>query len=76
MKVRPKSLRFGRSGMNNQTTSKVRSKGQPATIEDEYLRVFTSIPLQNHGPYGDNYSLEQPSELKYMPSTTSPHDDA
>ncbi len=42
-------------------------------IEMEYLSLFTSKPMPNRSLYTENDSLEQPSELKYIPSTTSPY---
>jgi hypothetical protein len=40
------------------------------TIEKEYRTVFSPIPLPSQGQYTDEDSLEQPSALKYVPSTT------
>jgi hypothetical protein len=49
-------------------TKRVRDK----TIEKEYKTVFSPYPLPYQGTYTDEDSLEQPSALKYVPSTTTP----
>jgi hypothetical protein len=41
-------------------------------IEREYQQVFTPRTLPSHGAYTDEDSLEQPSALKYVDSTTIP----
>jgi hypothetical protein len=41
-------------------------------LEQAYLQLFTSNPLPSHGLYTDEDSLEQPSALKYVPSTSNP----
>jgi len=49
------------------------SMDRPARIENEYLRLFT-VPDSPREPfYSDDYNLEQPSALKYVPSTTEPN---
>lgn len=42
-------------------------------LERSYLQMFTSNPLPSHGLYTDDDSLEQPSALKYVPSTSNPN---
>jgi len=49
------------------------SKVQPGTIEQEYVRLF-AVPQTSHESFfSDKYNLEQPSALKYVPSTTVPN---
>ncbi len=47
-------------------------KNRKREIEREYKTVFTPNPLPSQGIYTDDDSLEQPSALRYMPSTTTP----
>jgi hypothetical protein len=47
-------------------------KGRPRKIEQDYTQIFTPHPLPYKGLYTDEDSLEQPSQLKYVPSTTTP----
>lgn len=47
---------------------KVKQTEKP--IEREYRQIFTPRPLPFHGLYTDDDSLEQPSELKYVPATS------
>lgn len=42
------------------------------SIEREYQQIFTPHPLPFQGIYTDSDSLEQPSALKYVDSTTTP----
>lgn len=42
------------------------------TLERDYQRLFTPHPLPYQGVYTDEDSLEQPSALKYVPTTTTP----
>jgi len=49
-----------------------KAKQGPATIEQNYVQLFTPHPLPYQGLYTDEDSLEQPSQLKYVPSTTTP----
>jgi hypothetical protein len=49
------------------------SKDRPLKIEDEYVRLFTVPDAANEAFYSDDYNLEQPSALKYVPSTTKPN---
>jgi hypothetical protein len=53
---------------------KKKGKGQQAkAIEKEYLKVFSPHPLPFQGLYTDEDSLEQPSALKYVPTTATPN---
>jgi hypothetical protein len=45
-------------------------KRRDSTIEKEYKHIFSPMPLPNGGQYSDEDSLEQPSALRYVPSTT------
>lgn len=45
---------------------------RPAKIEQDYTRMFTAYPLPYQGLYTDDDSLEQPSQLKSVPSITTP----
>jgi hypothetical protein len=47
-------------------------KPRKHAIEREYESVFSPHPLPYQGIYTDDDSLEQPSALKYVPSTTTP----
>jgi len=49
------------------------SKDRPAKIENEYVRLFTVPDAPHEAFYSDDYNLEQPSALKYVPSTTEPN---
>lgn len=57
--------------MKTQTQGKP-DKARPVKIEQDYTQVFTSHPLPYQGLYTDDDSLEQPSQLKYVPSITTP----
>ena len=64
---------------SNQTRVSVKKKEKeshsqtPAVeIEKQYLQIFTAFPLPFGGVYTDDDSLEQPSALKYVPTTSSP----
>jgi hypothetical protein len=64
-----RSVRLRMKDQVKTTMSDVR----PKTIEQEYVRLFT-VPQTPHPCfYSDNYNLEQPSALKYVPSTTAPN---
>ena len=41
-------------------------------FQTQYQRLFTSFPLPHNGLYTDDDSLEQPSALKYVPTTSTP----
>ncbi len=47
-------------------------KKKVTTTEQTYVQIFTPHPLPYQGLYTDEDSLEQPSQLKYVPSTTTP----
>ncbi len=48
-------------------------KSRPAKLEEEYVRLFTVLDAPQQAFYSDDYNLEQPSALKYVPSTTDPN---
>ena len=43
------------------------------TLEQEYVQFFVSTAPHQQGFYAEEYSLAQPSALKYVNSTTSPN---
>lgn len=45
-------------------------------IERKYLTVFSPHTLPSQGVYTDEDSLEQPSALKYVPTTATPRVEA
>lgn len=47
-------------------------KARESTVEQEYNSVFLPHPLPYQGLYTDEDSLEQPSALKYVPTTATP----
>ncbi len=52
-----------------------RTSQQQSTEEllvTQYLQTFTAFPLPYHGVLTENDSLEQPSALESVPSTSSP----
>jgi hypothetical protein len=49
------------------------TNARPVTIEQEYVRLFTVPQTPHQCFYSDDYNLEQPSALKYVPSTTAPN---
>jgi hypothetical protein len=61
-------MRLRRHSVKKREKSKKRERG----IEREYRLVFTPHPLPFNGLYTDTDSLEQPSALKYVDSTTTP----
>jgi|SRR5271166_2748180 len=51
-------------------TMKARKKNRrKSTIQEDYRRVFSPVP-PTEGQYLGEESLEQPSALRYVPSTT------
>lgn len=44
---------------------------QETTLETEYVNIFVSIPAPAWKQDDQNYSLEQPSFLKWVPSETT-----
>ena len=58
--------------MKNQLKTKM-SLARPTTIEQEYVRLFTVPQTPDQCFHTDDYNLEQPSALKYVPSTTAPN---
>lgn len=67
------AARSVRSQVKSNATSKVHPKKPPATIAEEYLRMFAVRPASNQNLASDSDSLEQPSELRYANSTSSPY---
>ena len=51
---------------------KARNRKNIPNIENDYLQVFVPRPLLSQGLYTDEDSLEQPSELQDVPSTSAP----
>ena len=41
----------------------------PHRVEREYRMVFSPLPVPYEGQYSNEESLEQPSALRYVPST-------
>lgn len=62
----------GRMKRKGETTMPSMTR-QSAKIEQEYVRLFTVPQTPQQSFYADDYSLKQPSALKYVPSTTSPN---
>jgi hypothetical protein len=60
--------------MRHQRKKTMQSRMPQSVIEQEYIRLF-AVPQAPQPPnfYADDYSLEQPSALKYVPSITSPN---
>lgn len=65
-----------RSGKVYSLRCPVKKQEQPKrrkkTLEKNYQQLFTPHPLPYQGVYTDEDSLEQPSALKYVPTTTTP----
>jgi hypothetical protein len=66
-----------RKRMKNDKSSKSRRSmkraEQPSKpIEREYRQIFTPHPLPSNGLYTDEDSLEQPSALEDVPTTSTP----
>jgi hypothetical protein len=61
-----------KTAKNDRTPTGKRIKTRPATPEQKYLQIFTPHPLPYQGLYTEEDSLEQPSELQEIPSTSSP----
>jgi len=51
---------------------KRKPRNRKQKLEREYQQMFTPHPLPYQGLYTDADSLEQPSALKYVPSTSTP----
>jgi hypothetical protein len=61
-----------KTAKNDRTPTGARSKKPTRSTEQDYVQTFTPHPLPYQGLYTDEDSLEQPSQLKYVPSTTTP----
>jgi hypothetical protein len=70
MKKVPKSDKKGFPA--RKAVKKHSKKQREKNIEQEYRTVFSPNPLSYQGSYIDGDSLEQPSALRYVPSTTTP----
>ncbi len=55
---------------------KLQKRKKRPEIEREYLTIFSPPRLPSQGAYTDEDSLEQPSALKYVPTTATPHVEA
>ena len=62
------SVGFGMKSRVGMTPSKDRRE----TLEEEYSRLFDVPATLHQNFYSDDYNLQQPSALKYVPSTTNP----
>ena len=71
-KIVAKRATPARARMDNQRKTKMPSHTMPP-IEQEYVRLFSVPQAPQPSFYADDYSLEQPSALKYVQSTTSPN---
>jgi hypothetical protein len=54
------------------TKASAKKRKDVSVIEQDYLQVFTPRSLPYQGLYTDEDSLEQPSELQEIPSTSAP----
>ena len=59
--------------MTKVKSSRTRSKSK---LEREYRQIFLTRQLPYQGIYTEEDTLEQPSALKYVPSTTTPNAEA
>ena len=59
--------------VRNQEKMKLSKDHRPTRLEGEYVRLFAVPDNQQQEFYSDDYNLEQPSALKYVPSTTEPN---
>jgi hypothetical protein len=59
-----------RSSMVRKAVKKHSKKSRKKAIEKAYRRVFSPFPPPHGRQYADEDSLEQPSALRYLPSTT------
>jgi len=77
MKSRKKSKSPARllmkTAKNDRAPTGNRTKTRPTTTEQNYLRIFTPHPLPYQSLYTEEDSLEQPSQLKYVSTTTTPN---
>jgi hypothetical protein len=56
--------------------SKLQTKTPKKPLERQYEAIFIAHPLPYQGLYTDEDSLEQPSALKYVPTTSTPNIEA
>jgi len=62
-----------KTAKHDRTPTGKRTKARPKNTEQDYLQIFTPHPLPYQGLYTEEDSLEQPSQLKYVSSTTTPN---
>ena len=62
-----------KTAKNDRAPTGNRTKTRPTTTEQNYLRIFTPHPLPYQSLYTEEDSLEQPSQLKYVSTTTTPN---
>ena len=53
-------------------TKKSQKQSTEAQLVTQYLQTFTAFPLPYHSVLTENDSLEQPSALEFVPTTSSP----
>ena len=53
-------------------TPTVKETKHPTKTEKDYVQIFTPHSLPYKGLYTEEDTLEQPSQLIYVPSTTTP----
>jgi hypothetical protein len=75
MRKRTKSdkISIARRSMKKQKQPKGRRQNK---LEQQYQQLFTPYLLPYQGLYTDADSLEQPSALKYVPTTATPNVEA
>jgi hypothetical protein len=74
MKKRSSGQRSSQSRVNSKDKS--RSPKNAARLQIEYQQRFHPYTLPYQGLYSDHDSLEQPSALKYVPTTATPNTEA
>jgi hypothetical protein len=62
--------------VTRRTMKKRQKREKRPAIEREYLTIFSPHPLPFQGLQTDEDSLEQPSALKYVPTTATPQVEA
>lgn len=69
-----KAARNRRNSSANKKNLRNMGKGKQVTpVEKQYLKIFSPHPLPFQGLYTDEDTLEQPSALKYVPTTATPN---
>jgi hypothetical protein len=68
-----KQSKSGKISADRSSVKKAKkSKKQGTVLEREYHLVFAPHFLPHQGLFTDDDSLEQPSALKYVPTTSTP----